>query len=220
MRTRQRMSDQEPCSFPRQLKKPLGRLWALSNRNAGENAIKIALRPGANPGIHLLFSQAPGKFSPPFTNPLPNRIGKRDMFALYSFVDQGVEFAGVRRFVGPQNEQFPAAGNDRRMALKGGVGQPAKGALCFAETASLHVRAKNRLYMDYCQNEIIDAAEKRDFQRLDSYHLYGPKFTKFETQAPGRLDAEAARKGEHDGLGAATDVAMRADDLKIDVFSP
>jgi ketosteroid isomerase-like protein len=67
-------------------------------------------------------------------------------------------------------------------------------------------------------NEIIDAAQKKDFERLDSYHLYGTKFTKFETQAPGRLDAEAARKGEHNGLGAATDLVMQAEDLKIDVF--
>jgi len=67
-------------------------------------------------------------------------------------------------------------------------------------------------------NEILDAAEKKDFVRLDSYHLYGPKFTKFATEAPGRLDAEEARKGEHDGLGAATGLAMRADEVKIDVF--
>ena len=67
-------------------------------------------------------------------------------------------------------------------------------------------------------DEIIDAAEKKDFNRLDSYHLYGQKFTKFAPEAPGRQDAEAARKGEHEGLAAATGLAMRADDLKIDVF--
>ena len=67
-------------------------------------------------------------------------------------------------------------------------------------------------------NEIMDAAEKKDFVRLDNYHLYGPKFTKFATEAPGRLDAEAGRKGEHDGLGAATDLSMQADQVKIDVF--
>jgi ketosteroid isomerase-like protein len=67
-------------------------------------------------------------------------------------------------------------------------------------------------------DQILDAAAKKDFPRLDSYHLYGPNFTKFTTGAPGRLDAEAARRGEHDGLGAATDMKMKADDLKIDVF--
>jgi len=67
-------------------------------------------------------------------------------------------------------------------------------------------------------NEIMDAAEKKDFVRLDSYHLYGPKFTKFAAESAGRLDAEAAREGEHDGLGAATGLAMRAEEVKIDVF--
>ena len=66
--------------------------------------------------------------------------------------------------------------------------------------------------------EIIDAAVKKDFPRLDSYHLYGPKFTKFDTVAARRLDADAARKGEHDGLGAATELVMHAEDVKIDVF--
>ena len=66
--------------------------------------------------------------------------------------------------------------------------------------------------------EIIDACEKKDFARLDSYHLYGPKFTKFVTEAPARLDARTARKGEHDGLGAATGLVMHAEDVKIDVF--
>jgi ketosteroid isomerase-like protein len=67
-------------------------------------------------------------------------------------------------------------------------------------------------------DEIIDAAEKKDFNRLDSYLLYGQKFTKFAPEAPGRLDADAARKGEHEGLAAAADIRMQADDLKIDVF--
>jgi ketosteroid isomerase-like protein len=66
--------------------------------------------------------------------------------------------------------------------------------------------------------QILDAASKKDFPRLDSYHLYGLKFTKFTSGTSGRLDAEAARKGEHDSLGAATDMKMKADDLKIDVF--
>jgi ketosteroid isomerase-like protein len=67
-------------------------------------------------------------------------------------------------------------------------------------------------------DQVLDAAAKKDFPRLDSYHLYCPKFTKFTGGAPGRLDAEAARKDEHDGLGAATDMRMKTDDLKIDVF--
>jgi ketosteroid isomerase-like protein len=66
--------------------------------------------------------------------------------------------------------------------------------------------------------EIMDACEKKDFARLESYHLYGPKFTKFSPESAGRLDADVARKGERDGLSAVNGLSMRADDLKIDVF--
>lgn len=66
--------------------------------------------------------------------------------------------------------------------------------------------------------EIIDACQKKDFERLESYHLYGPQFTKFSTESAMRLEADAARKGERDGLSAVNGLAMRADDLKIDVF--
>jgi len=66
--------------------------------------------------------------------------------------------------------------------------------------------------------EVIVAAESKDFARLDSYHFYGPKFTKFSGSSSDRLDAAAGRKGEHDGLGSIKGLKMRADDLKIDVF--
>jgi len=66
-------------------------------------------------------------------------------------------------------------------------------------------------------SEILDAAEKKDLERLDSYHFYGPKFTKFGTPA-GRLDATTARQEEHQGLSRISDLSMRTEDLKIDVF--
>jgi len=66
--------------------------------------------------------------------------------------------------------------------------------------------------------EIIDAAEQKDFDRLDSYHLYGPKFSKFAGSSAERQDAETSRQGEHTGLGAINGLKMRADTLKIDVF--
>lgn len=67
-------------------------------------------------------------------------------------------------------------------------------------------------------NEIFDAAEKKDMPRLDSYHFYGLKFTKFAPEAEGRLDAGGARQGEHDGLAPVDELMMRADGLKVDVF--
>jgi ketosteroid isomerase-like protein len=67
-------------------------------------------------------------------------------------------------------------------------------------------------------DEVIAAAEKKELDRLESYHWYGPKFTKFTTENPARQDAEVARKGERDGITAAQELVMRANDLKIDVF--
>ena len=66
--------------------------------------------------------------------------------------------------------------------------------------------------------QIFDAAEKKDFNRVDGYHLYGPKFTKFAPEQPGRQDAAASRQGEHDGLSAINGLSMHANELKIDLF--
>jgi ketosteroid isomerase-like protein len=77
---------------------------------------------------------------------------------------------------------------------------------------------KERAQIQHRLEEIIDAVEKKDFERLESYHLYGPKFSKFSTESAGRQDAEVARKGERDGLSAVNGLNMRAQDLKIDVF--
>jgi ketosteroid isomerase-like protein len=65
--------------------------------------------------------------------------------------------------------------------------------------------------------EIFHAAETKDLLRLDSYHWYGPHFTKFAGTGH-RLDAAAAREGEHKGLSALAGLKLRADDLQIDVF--
>jgi ketosteroid isomerase-like protein len=66
--------------------------------------------------------------------------------------------------------------------------------------------------------EIFAAAENKDFARLESYHLYGPKFTRFSGSSPERLDAAATRHLEHNAMAAIKDLRMRAESLKIDVF--
>lgn len=81
-----------------------------------------------------------------------------------------------------------------------------------AESAVGSAQIQNRL------NEIFDAAAKKDLPRLDSYHYYGPKFSKFPAGPVGRQDAAIARQGEHDGLGAISALTMQAEDLKIDRF--
>lgn len=86
-------------------------------------------------------------------------------------------------------------------------------------TADAHAdHPKDRAAIERRLQEIIAAAESKDFERLDSYHAYGPKFTKYSGNSPARLDATSSRKGEHDGLGAIQRLKMRALELKIDVF--
>lgn len=67
-------------------------------------------------------------------------------------------------------------------------------------------------------HEIFDAAAKRDMPRLDSYHAYGPKFTKFDPEGFVRQNAEAGREGEHKSLGAIQDLKTRMENLQIDVL--
>ena len=75
-----------------------------------------------------------------------------------------------------------------------------------------------RAQIEHRLKEVFAAAAAKDFSRLDGYHFYGPKFTKFSGSSAERLDANAGRKGEHEGLGAINGLKMRADALKIDVF--
>jgi ketosteroid isomerase-like protein len=66
--------------------------------------------------------------------------------------------------------------------------------------------------------QIFNAAAKKDLDRLASYHLYGPRFSKFAPDSQNRLDAEAARNGENNAFSRINDFSARADDLKVDVF--
>ena len=81
-----------------------------------------------------------------------------------------------------------------------------------------HRGAGPRAQIEQRLQEVLAAAASKDFTRLDSYHLYGPRFTKFTGSSPERLDAAATRTTEHEGLTAAEGLRMRAEDLKIDLF--
>lgn len=66
--------------------------------------------------------------------------------------------------------------------------------------------------------EIFAAAESKDFDRLEGYHLYGPRFTRFSGASAVRQDAADTRRIEHDGLASLQGLKMRAEALKVDVF--
>ena len=68
--------------------------------------------------------------------------------------------------------------------------------------------------------ELLAAAERKDFARLEAMHLYGPKFTKWDGKGPGRLDAEATRRAERAGIEPLDAFRASVEELKVDVFGP
>lgn len=66
-------------------------------------------------------------------------------------------------------------------------------------------------------DEIWDSANKKDLDRLGSYHLYGPKFTEFKDGAP-RGDAASGEQGERAFFTIASDVRVDMKDLAVNVF--
>jgi ketosteroid isomerase-like protein len=68
-------------------------------------------------------------------------------------------------------------------------------------------------------HDIFDAASRKDVDRLESFHLLGPKFTKFDDWEPlTKQDAEIARKAEREGFSAISDFNGEVQDFKADLF--
>jgi ketosteroid isomerase-like protein len=67
-------------------------------------------------------------------------------------------------------------------------------------------------------NELLGAASRRDFARLEAMHLYGPKFSKWDRRHPGRQDAEMTRREERAGLEPLDAFRPAVESLKVDVF--
>ena len=66
-------------------------------------------------------------------------------------------------------------------------------------------------------DEIWAVCAKRDFAKLASFHLYGPKFTEFKEGA-SRGDAAANRKTEEEELAMLADPQVDMKDLAIAVY--
>jgi len=65
----------------------------------------------------------------------------------------------------------------------------------------------------------MDAAERKELDRVDSFHLYGPKFSKFDESGLSRQDAAASQATERRGLAAVKAFKATIEDLKVDVFA-
>lgn len=70
-------------------------------------------------------------------------------------------------------------------------------------------------------SEILDAVRAKDFERLASYHLHSPKFTKFNEAEPmRRLNIDENNRVEREEFAAVDSFNGTIPDLKIDVFGP
>ena len=69
--------------------------------------------------------------------------------------------------------------------------------------------------------DIWSAVQNKEVDRLESYHLFGPKFTKFDDFEPlDRQDAETTRRLEREAITGVKAFVPNVTDLKADVFGP
>jgi ketosteroid isomerase-like protein len=87
----------------------------------------------------------------------------------------------------------------------------AKGDLATDSYPEAQAQVKKRL------EEIWAVCAKKDFAKLASFHMYGPKFTEFKDGQP-RGDAAANRKTEETELGMLGDPKVDMKDLAINVY--
>lgn len=67
--------------------------------------------------------------------------------------------------------------------------------------------------------EIMSAARRQAIDELESYHAFGPKFTKFDDFEPlERQDGETTRRLEREAILGVKEFDPRLVDLKVDVF--
>jgi hypothetical protein len=68
---------------------------------------------------------------------------------------------------------------------------------------------------------IMSAARRQAIDELESYHAFGPKFTKFDDFEPlERQDGESTRRLEREAILGVKEFDPRLVDLKVDVFGP
>lgn len=69
--------------------------------------------------------------------------------------------------------------------------------------------------------DVMSAARRRAVDELESYHAFGPKFTKFDDFAPlERQDGETTRRLEREAILGVEEFDPRLVGLKVDVFGP
>ena len=81
--------------------------------------------------------------------------------------------------------------------------------------------ASEQMEVERRLEDVMSAARRRAVDELESYHAFGPKFTKFDDFAPlERQDGETTRRLEREAILGADEFDPRLAGLKVDVFGP
>jgi hypothetical protein len=79
--------------------------------------------------------------------------------------------------------------------------------------------AGEQLAVERRLEDIMSAARRQAADELDSYHAFGPKFTKFDDFEPlERQDGETTRRLEREAILGVQEFDPRVVDLKVDLF--
>jgi SnoaL-like domain len=69
--------------------------------------------------------------------------------------------------------------------------------------------------------DIMSAARRQAIDELESYHAFGPKFTKFDDFDPlERQDGQTTQRLEREAILGASEFDPRVKELKVDMFGP
>jgi ketosteroid isomerase-like protein len=67
-------------------------------------------------------------------------------------------------------------------------------------------------------DHLMQALSRGDLDQVESLHLYGPKFTRFDDTGLARQEGDEARLAERQGLSAMESFKGKVAGLKVDVF--
>lgn len=67
-------------------------------------------------------------------------------------------------------------------------------------------------------DRLMQALSRGALDEVESLHLYGPKFTRFDDTGLGRQEGDEARVAERQGLSAVESFEGKVVGLKVDVF--
>ena len=100
-----------------------------------------------------------------------------------------------------------------------GLLAPGVGGAALAQSAAIaDATSTEQRAVAAALDRLMQALSRGALDEVDSLHLYGPKFTRFDEAGLGRQEGEEARVIERQGLSAVESFEGKVVGLKVDVF--